>query len=136
MDKPNDLRSPRQRARTKGREKFAPVLPDYDGSGITKREWMATQLLAGMLPRGGFLAGYEEDPLVQAAVSLAGKLLERLIETDGIDLLPPGEPVFENSGAFFVPSDLDAADMDGEDDEPDFDERDTEDLADTDEIPY
>ena len=126
---PRDLRTPRQRARTKGREKFAPVLPDYDGSGITKREWIATQLLAGMLPRGP-LASYEEDSLVEAAVALTGKLLERLIETDGIDLLPPGEPVFEGGGAFFIPSDLDAADTDDEDDEPDFD--DTEDL----DIPY
>ena len=132
MDKPNDAQLPRQRARTKGREDFFPTsLYEYDGSGITKKEWMATQLLAGMLPLGGPLASYEEDSLVEAAVNLATKLLIRLVETDGIDLLPPGEPVF-------IPSDLDAADMgdEEEDDAPDFDERDTEDLGDTDEISF
>ena len=87
MDKPNDAQLPRQRARTKGREDFFPTsLYEYDGSGITKKEWMATQLLAGMLPLGG---GYQEDFLVETAVNLATKLLIRLVETDGIDCCHP-----------------------------------------------
>lgn len=113
-----DAATLRHRARTKGREDFFPTKQyEYDGSGISKREWIATQLLAGMLPMAP-LASYEEDSLVAAAVGLAEKLLERLAETDEIDLLPPGETVF-------IPTDNEATDMDDEN-EPEFEERDTE----------